>query len=88
MNKKILTKYISDIINLSEDSLKEINKEEKYSKSWNKEDDEIVNDIIEYLECWNDFDSGDEPFDEYRARFKKYIEWMKTVKMRITEKKY
>lgn len=46
-------------------------------------DKEIIEGIIEYLECWNDFDSGDEPFEEYCARFERYIKFMKELLNRL-----
>ena len=47
------------------------------------EDKKIISEIIEYLECWNDFDSGDEPYKEYRKRFKGYITFMKNILNRL-----
>lgn len=43
----------------------------------------IISEIIEYLECWNDFDSGDEPYENYRKRFKGYITFMKNLLNRL-----
>ena len=53
-------------------------KQSDYSK-----DKKIIEDIIEYLECWNDFDSGDEPWEEYQARFEGYIKFMKNILNRL-----
>lgn len=47
----------------------------------------IIKDIIEYLECYPDFDSGDEPYEEYRERFEKYISFMKGLHNRLYPKK-
>ena len=49
-------------------------------QEWSEEDEKKIKDIIEYLECWNDFDHGDEPYEEYRARFKGYISFMKSLR--------
>lgn len=47
------------------------------------EDKNIISEIIEYLECWDDFDSGDEPYEEYCTRFKGYIAFMKNILNRL-----
>lgn len=47
------------------------------------EDKKIISEIIEYLECWNDFDSGNEPYEEYRKRFEGYITFMKNILNRL-----
>ena len=47
------------------------------------EDKNIISEIIEYLECWNDFDSGDEPYEEYCKRFEGYIAFMKNILNRL-----
>lgn len=86
MDKDIVNGYLKSISKNLKDCWDEVNKEETYPDTWNKDDDEIVKDIIEYLECWNDFDHGDEPFEEYCARFEKYIEWMKQIKNRVNQK--
>lgn len=53
-------------------------KQSDYSK-----DKEIIKGIIEYLECWNDFDSGDEPWEKYCARFEGYIKFMNELLNRL-----
>lgn len=52
----------------------------KDSKTQVEENENIIDDIIEYLMCYNDFDSGDEPHDAYCERFEKYIDFMKSLK--------
>jgi hypothetical protein len=47
------------------------------------EDKKIISEITEYLECWNDFDSGDEPYEEYRKRFEGYITFMNKLLNRL-----
>lgn len=47
------------------------------------EDKKIISEIIEYLEDWNYFDSGDEPYEEYCKRFKGYITFMKNLLKRL-----
>ena len=83
MDKDIVKGYLKHISKNLKECWDEVNKEEIYDNTWSKDDDEIVKDIIEYLECWNDFDCGDEPYEEYCARFEKYIEWMKSLKNRM-----
>lgn len=85
MDKDIVNEYLRRVSQNLSNCWDEINKEETYPDTWSKDDDEIVKDIIEYLECWNDFDCGDEPFEEYCARFEKYIEWMKQIKNRVIQ---
>lgn len=57
------------------------------SKIQIKENENIIDDIIEYLMCYNDFDSGDEPHDLYCARFEKYIDFMKSLKTKTLKTK-
>ena len=85
MDKDIVKEYLKGILKNLNACWDEVNKEEIYNDTWSKDDDEIVKDIIEYLECWNDFDCGDEPFEEYCARFEKYITWMKQIKNRVIQ---
>lgn len=47
---------------------------------WSDENKKIIDDIIEYLECFNDYDCGDEPYEEYYERFEKYIKFMESLK--------
>lgn len=48
-------------------------------------DNEIIKGIIEYLECYNDFDCGGEDFDEYCKRFEEYIRFMKVLPERLNK---
>ena len=84
MDKDIVNEYLRNISKNLKDCWDEVNKEEIY-ETWDKDDEEIVKDIIGYLECWNDFDCGEESFEEYCARFEKYIEWMKQIKNRVIQ---
>ncbi len=53
---------------------------EKYQVEWSEEDENKIKDIIEYLECWNDFDHGSESFEEYRKRMEGNIQFMKSLR--------
>jgi len=48
--------------------------------TWSDENKKIIDGIIEYLECFNDYDCGDEPYEEYYERFEKYIKFMESLK--------
>lgn len=85
MDKDIVNERLKSISKNLKECWDEVNKEEIYDDTWSKDDDKIVKDIIEYLECWNDFDCGDEPYEEYCVRFEKYIEWMKRIKSRVNQ---
>ncbi len=52
----------------------------KYQVEWSEEDENKIKDIIEYLECWNDFDHGSESFEEYRKRMEGNIQFMKSLR--------
>ena len=78
---KYLDKNTKSIIQqIKKDITKEftINKKSDYSK-----DKEIIEGIIEYLECWNDFDAGDEPWEQYYKRFEGYIKFMNELLNRL-----
>jgi len=49
-------------------------------QEWSDENKNIIDGIIEYLECFNDYDCGDEPYEEYYERFEKYIKFMESLK--------
>lgn len=49
-------------------------------QEWSEEDEEKIKDIIDYLECWNDFDHGSESFEEYRKRMEGNIQFMKSLR--------
>lgn len=47
------------------------------------EDKKIISEIIEYLKDWDFYDSGDEPYEEYRKRFEGYITFMNKLLNRL-----
>lgn len=49
-------------------------------QEWNEEDENKIKDIIDYLECWNDFDHGSESFEECRKRMEGNIQFMKSLR--------
>lgn len=51
-----------------------------------REDEKIIiKDIIEYFGFWNDFEYGNEHFNEYFERIEKDIKWVKQIKNRINQ---
>lgn len=51
-----------------------------------KEDEKIIiKDIIEYFRFWDDFEYGNEHFNEYCERIEKDIKWVKQIKNRINQ---
>ena len=47
------------------------------------EDKKIISEITEYLKDYDFYDSGDEPYKEYRKRFEGYITFMNKLLSRL-----
>ena len=52
---------------------------------WSEEDENKIKDIIDYLECWDDFDHGSESFEEYRKRMEGNIRFMKSLRPQLKQ---
>lgn len=48
-----------------------------------EKDEEIIEDIIGYLQCWNDFYHGDEPWEEYVVRNARNLNFMENLLDRL-----
>lgn len=77
-NKSGMTEGLIEQYNKWFEKIKSLKPQSK--QEWSDENKKIIDDIIEYLECFNDFDCGDEPYEEYYERFEKYIKFMESLK--------